>query len=299
MKGMVLEILNCSLNDGPGVRTAVFLKGCPLKCIWCHNPESQDINRELRFKKDKCIVCGLCEKTCENGVHDFTKQIHTLNRQNCIKCGDCIEICPVSAVSFFGYEMEAEDVLKQVLKEKEYFAHSGGGITITGGEPLYQPEYTLELLKITKANNIHTAVETSGLAKKEDLLKILEYTDLFLFDYKHTNPELHLNHTGVSNKAILENLDLLYRCGKDIILRCPLIANVNDSDEHLKAIGHMRSVYPNIKSIEIMPYHNMGTKKNDEIGKLTDYYAENTIDEKKRKWLEVLMSYGDCDIIMN
>jgi glycyl-radical enzyme activating protein len=299
MKGLVFNILNCSLNDGPGVRTTIFLKGCPLRCIWCHNPESQKFEAELSFYSEKCVGCMACVKVCKNGCHTFIDGNHFINRANCQKCFACVDACPVSALKIEGELMEAEDVAKKAMKDKEYFTASGGGITISGGEPLSQINFIYELLKIFKENEIHTAIETSGMAKTENLIKIMSLTDLFLYDYKGTEEELHKKNTGVSNKTILKNLDFLYKSGKDIILRCPLVEGVNDTETHLYEIANIREKYPKLRAIEIMPYHNMGDCKNERIGKKSLYNAENASNETKEKWLKILHSNGDESIVMN
>jgi pyruvate formate lyase activating enzyme len=244
-EGIVFDILRFSLNDGPGIRTSVFLKGCPLKCLWCHNPESHSFQPEESAKK------------------------------------------------LYGRIMNAVQVIEEVAKDIKYYEKSGGGITISGGEPLAQPEFTLEILKAAKDRGIHTCIETSGHAAKAIFTRILPYVDLFLFDYKATGSEKHKELTGVSNELILGNLDYIYNEGAAIVLRCPMIPGVNDSMDHFQAIADLNIKYPNLKGIELLPYHDFGRGKYSELGR--DYslsHLKNTAEEQKESWLSQLASLG-------
>lgn len=265
-KGMILDIQKFSLHDGPGIRTTVFLKGCPLRCIWCHNPESQKLRAEIAFKEDKCVLCGACALACENNVHSVDEK-HIVNYENCIGSRNCIEVCNYDALKLYGELMDVKDIIDEAYKDIKYYEKSGGGITISGGEPLMQSEFTLELLKAAKEKGIHTCIETCGFASREVIDRIRPYVDLFLYDYKASDEVLHEKLTGVSNKLIIDNFKYLYDQGASIILRCPLIPKINDSIEHLKTIADISFNYPLLKGIEILPYHNFGKGKWREIGK--------------------------------
>lgn len=240
MDGTVFNIQKFCVNDGPGIRTTVFLKGCPLKCLWCHNPESQAVSPEIMFYADKCTGCGRCAGiTAEDS--DF--------------------VCFNSAKEICGKAMSAQEVIDEVLKDKIFYENSGGGMTLSGGEPLCQYDFALELLMKAKENGLHTAVETCGFISRERLKKISEYTDLFLFDYKETNSDLHKEYTGVGNETVISNLELLNRLSKQIILRCPIIPGYNDREEHFSGICAIADRLENILHVELEPYHSLGNGK--------------------------------------
>lgn len=226
--GIIFDIQRFSLHDGPGIRTTVFLKGCPLHCIWCHNPESWDPKPQPMCLEDKYG-----------------------NR--------------VSKIS--GRRMTVEEVLKEVYADRVYYENSGGGLTVSGGEPMLQYEFLQELLQKSKRQGLHTCIETSGYATQEKFVSILENVDLFLFDIKHMNDSQHQKYTGVSNKIIQDNLKSLYEQGANIVLRCPIIPEINDTDEHIAGIAELTNKYPNVKGMEIIPYHDMGKGKWIQIDK--------------------------------
>lgn len=294
-KGIIFDIQRCSLYDGPGIRTTVFLKGCPLRCKWCHNPESQDYQPEIMFFEEKCAFCSACTAACKAGSHNIADGKHIYDRSRCEKCGLCVKTCPYEVLQWKGKELGIDEVLSEVEKDWDYYLNSGGGVTLSGGEPMAQFEFALALLSAVKTMGIHTCMETCGFAPLENFKRILSQVDIFLFDYKATNPEIHKELTGVTNDLILSNLDHIYSNGRPIILRCPLIPGVNDSDEHLWGIARLSDKYPNLAGIEIMAYHNMGISKAKRIGKYA-YYAEltNTGEDQKAKWMEKLRQYG-CD----
>ena len=240
MQGTIFNIQRFCVNDGPGIRTTVFLKGCPLSCVWCHNPESQRFEPEILFYKDKCTGCGRCV-----GITAADKNFVCFNGAK--------EIC--------GKTVSADEVTAEVLKDKPFYENSGGGVTLSGGEPLAQYDFSLELLKKAKENGIHTAVETCGYAERSKILEIAKYIDLFLFDYKETDPELHKEYTGFDNKIILENLKALSDAGSKIILRCPIIPGFNDRAEHFKGISETADKFGGIEHIEIEPFHPLGESK--------------------------------------
>ena len=263
------------MNDGPGIRTAVFLKGCPLSCVWCHNPESQRFEPEILFYKDKCTGCGRCR-----GITAADRDFVCFN--------DAKEIC--------GKTVSANEVTAEVLKDKPFYKNSGGGVTLSGGEPLAQYDFSLELLKKAKENGIHTAIETCGYAEKSKILEIAKYVDLFLFDCKETDPELHKEYTGFDNKIILENLKALSDAGSKIILRCPIIPGFNDRAEHFKGISEIAGKLSGIEHIEVEPFHPLGESKYSALGKeVADIPVPSgkTVD----KWIKQIGCGTDKDVI--
>jgi len=294
MTGTVLSIERCSLHDGPGLRTTVFLKGCPLSCLWCHNPESQSFKQELFFLDEKCTNCGACGNICAN--HSINKT-HEINRADCNACGKCVKICPQSAIEIKGTAMSAQEVIDVVLKDVRYYKHSGGGITISGGEPLAQLDFTLALLRMAKENEIHTCIETSGYAPTNDLLSLVPYVDLFLFDFKVTGDDEHKKFTGVSQDLIMNNLQALNDAGAKIIIRCPIIPTYNDTDVHFNSIATTANTMPNIIEVNIMPYHPMGSSKALRIGQ--EYPIPDIgfpTDEQKNNWLKTVEGKTDVDV---
>jgi glycyl-radical enzyme activating protein len=291
--GIIFDIQRCSLYDGPGIRTTVFLKGCPLRCKWCHNPESQAFPPEILFYEERCVNCQACIHACPAGVHRMEGGRHVLSREYCTNCGACVKACSYNALECKGYTADIDNILQEVEKDREYYASSGGGLTVSGGEPTAQYEFTYSLLSEAKKRSLHTCLETCGFAQTEKYNAIIPYVDLFLFDYKATGPQHHRELTGVPNDLILANLEFLYRQGCSIILRCPMVPGINDSDEHLAAIADISRKYPDLAGIELLPYHNMGVAKAQRIGKLA-YFTDlkNTGEEKKQEWLEKLRQYG-------
>ena len=265
-KAIIFNIQRFSLNDGPGIRTVVFIKGCPLNCLWCHNPESKARVPEIMYSSEKCVLCGRCAKVCHTGAQRIEDGEHIFKRELCEACGKCAEVCPTDALDVCGREMTATEALSEVLKDRIFYETSGGGVTLSGGEPLYSFDFSLELLKLCKENGIHTAIETSGAVSEEKIKKIAEYTDLFLFDYKLTDKKEHKEYTGVENSLILSNLRLLDALFKKIVLRCPIIPGINDTEEHFKSIGELAESLSMIESIDVEPYHPLGESKAERLG---------------------------------
>jgi len=265
MTGTVLSIERCSLHDGPGLRTTVFLKGCPLSCLWCHNPESLSFKPELYFFHEKCTGCGVFCTICENG--SMCEGTPAINRVNCSACGKCVSVCPNAAFEIKGCVMSAQDVMGEVLKDVRYYESSGGGLTISGGEPLAQFAFTLELLRLAKESGIHTCIETSGHVATNRLLAVMPYVDLFLYDFKESDDHNHKKFTGVSRNLIVDNLHAINNAGAKIILRCPIIPACNERAEHFSAIAATANALRNITEVNIMPYHPMGASKAARIGR--------------------------------
>lgn len=265
-KGMIFNIQKFSLNDGPGIRTTVFMKGCMLNCLWCHNPESKLAKKQLMLHLEHCIGCGECVSVCPMGIHSFSEDgEHLIYRENCTACGNCENVC-TGALELVGKEMSVEEILEEVLKDAMFFENSGGGLTLSGGEPLMQPEFTLCLLKAAKEKGLHTCIETCGYAKWEQIEVLLPYVDIFLWDFKESDALRHKEYVGVSNKQILDNLRRLNDSGANIILRCPIIPGFNDRKEHLFAIASLAEELCGVQRIDIEPYHPLGRAKSESLG---------------------------------
>ncbi len=255
MNGNIFDIIRNSFVDGPGIRTAVFFKGCNLRCAWCHNPESQSAKQQMMFYKNKCMDCGKCREVCPHAI------------ESCDFCGKCEMYCPNGARQICGKEMTAEEVFAELIKDKMFYEASGGGATFSGGECMLQIDFLCEILKKCKKNGIHTAVDTAGHIAWESFEKILPYTDMFLYDVKLATDDLHKKWTGVSNKLILENLKRLSEnFDGEIIIRIPVMGGVNDSLEEMKKIADvLRPI--KYKSAELLHYHKMGEHKYEALGK--------------------------------
>jgi len=259
----ILSIQRFCLHDGPGIRTTVFLKGCPLTCLWCHNPESQAERPELLFDKQKCLGCGACLTACPQGVIVVDGALGaggTVNRAACLYCGQCQDACPSGARQVLGRYKAAEEVLTEILGDRVFYETSGGGVTISGGEPLRASHFLTSLLALCKAYGLHTAVDTSGFAPLDAFLAILPHTDLFLYDIKHMDNDMHLRLTGVGNELILANLRALSRLHRNIVLRVPLIPGLSDDLGHLSRIRAL-ALELGLTSINLLPYHPFASGK--------------------------------------
>jgi glycyl-radical enzyme activating protein len=299
MTGITFDIHRFSLNDGPGIRTTVFLKGCYLNCEWCHNPESQSFTPQLSFNPEKCLNCFECVKACPNNAHNIEGSKHFVDWNLCELAGKCVEVCPSGALKIIGTDAEVDLIISEVIKDKKYYDKTGGGITISGGEPMAQFEFTKELLIKSKNNKLNTVLDTCGYGEQNHYKEILDYVDLFLFDYKFTDEKLHKEYTGVTNKEILSNLDFLYSNGASITLRCPMIPGINDNDDHLNGIKRIITKYPNLKSVEIMPYHNMGKDKAGRVG--MDYklsLIKNAEESDKQRWISYFAD-AEINVVLN
>ena len=289
MHGVIFNIQKFCINDGPGIRTTVFLKGCPLDCLWCHNPESKSTRPDILFDAKKCVLCGKCVAVCAEKGHTIDENGHHLQRGNCTRCGECAENCPVGALEKAGKCITAEDALKEALRDEIFYQTSGGGVTLSGGEPMAQFAFTEAFLRGAKEKGLHTCMETCGQAPWEHFEKILGLVDIFLFDYKITDPEQHKKYTGVSNQRILENLKKLDAAGAKTILRCPIIPTVNDTPDHFAGIAQMANQLKNILEINVEPYHPLGGSKSALLSR--DYpLAHLTFPENEtvEAWIEAI-----------
>ena len=259
-KGLVFGIQHFSIHDGEGIRSNVFLKGCPLRCLWCHNPEGLKPEIGIQYVKNKCRKCGKC-----GFVFQDMKKLYNLPVE---KKEFFADLCPYGALETVGRWMTADQVVDEVIQDMQFFKRSTGGITLSGGEPMMQVDFALELLKKSKAEGLNTAMETSGFAPSEQYLKVLPYVDEFLWDYKETDPKKHQEFTGVRNEQILKNLDLLYEKGAGLVLRCPIIPGLTDTKEHFRGIAEKSRRMRHLKGVEIMPYHKFGVAKDQRIGRM-------------------------------
>lgn len=273
MEGYIFNIQRFSVHDGPGIRTNVFLKGCPLRCIWCHNPEGLSRERQIKYSPDKCIGCGDCAVACLYGGHLFDSKIHLVDFTRCTGCMNCADVCPSNAIETDGIIKTVDEIIDEVVRDRSFFESSGGGMTLSGGEPFYQPDFALAILKAAKDKGINCAVETCGMAPSDVFAKAASFVDLFLFDYKATGEDLHKKVTGSSQKQILKNLELLCELDANIILRCPIIPGINDNEDHYKGIAEIAEKY-NIKEINLMPYHSLGNGKRQKLGMEIEFSAE-------------------------
>lgn len=287
VKGTIFNIQKYSINDGPGIRTIVFLKGCPLKCEWCSNPESQEMKKLLVFKAGDCIGCGKCVEMCPTGnrkTEDF---------KMCeVACGRCTLMCPTNALEVIGEEKTVQEVIKEVEKDRKFYIKSGGGLTISGGEPLMQHEFAYELAKAAKANHINTAIETTGFASWEAASKVFSQIDYILFDVKSMDDETHIKYTGVSNKLILENLEKLAATrADDITIRIPLIEPVNADEENIIKTAQMAQRL-GITKLHLLPYHKYGEGKYNKLYKEYTFEGITPSDETLDRYVELLKNYG-------
>ena len=268
LHGLIFDIRKFSLHDGPGIRTTVFFKGCPLACLWCHNPESQSMAQEIMLWEARCIRCGTCFKTCalEAIGPDAENRIRT-DRDVCIVCGSCISACASDAREVVGKCMNVTEVMGEIERDVIFFEESGGGVTFSGGEPLAQLAFLTELLKGSKALDIHTAVDTSGYTPWKSLDSIRPFTDLFLFDLKLIDETRHRQFTGVPNGLILYNLRALSELGHHIIIRVPIIPGITDDAQNLNRIAEYAAGLPNLDRIDLLPYHESAKGKYERLGK--------------------------------
>jgi pyruvate formate lyase activating enzyme len=269
IKAKILNIQKFSIHDGPGIRTTVFMKGCPLKCRWCHNPESLGYGMDIMVDREKCISCGICANHCPSGALKMVQgnKERTLETDSslCIDCGKCELFCPSEAINVIGKDMDEEDVFKELLKDRLFYEESNGGVTFSGGEALIQIDFLLNILKKLKKENIHTAVDTCGHVAFENFEKIMEYTDIFLYDLKLADEKKHIEYTGRSNKRILENLKKLSDKGAVINIRMVMVDGVNTSDDDIeKALEILKDI--RVDSINILPYHNISSHKYRKLG---------------------------------
>lgn len=294
MTGQIFEIQRFSIHDGPGIRTTVFLKGCPLRCLWCHNPEGMGRGPLLSFLPERCIGCGYCLGVCPQHGHRLDGQQHVLAREQCLACGRCAAKCYAGALEMVGRDITVSDALAEVLKDKPFYETSGGGMTLSGGEPMLQLEFTAALLRAAREAGLHNAMETCGYTSAAALDVVLSCVDLFLFDLKETDPARHLEYTGVQNKPILANLRHLHDAGAAILVRLPIVPGLNDRQDHFEQVATLARGLPRLLGFEIMPYHRLGTSKLRRFGLEDDVLADVATPEPDTvaRWVLTLRGLG-------
>lgn len=285
--GTVFNIQRFCLHDGPGIRTLVFLKGCPLRCKWCSNPESQSAQCELMHFKNLCIKCGKCVSLCPQKAIAFLKKSPVIDRTRCNACGICVQGCNSQALRMSGEFFTTDQLFELILRDKTYFDLSGGGVTFSGGEPLLQPAFLKSILRKLKLHGIQTAVETSGYCSKDPLTDIAQYTDIFLFDIKHISDAAHKKGTHISNAQIIDNLRLLSKMHDSIVVRIPIIPGFNMDKPTLDGMVQLISEC-DIRNVQLLPYHNYGLSKYKGIGRK---YELGRLEGPKESDLEELKAY--------
>lgn len=289
-EGIVFDIMKYSVHDGPGIRTTVFLKGCPLSCAWCHNPESCSPQPQVMFFAERCIGCGDCAGVCSNGVS--RPAAGAVSWAGCTGCGSCAAVCSTGAREMTGRKMNAVEVLGEIERDVIFYDQSGGGVTFSGGEPLMQADFLRQLLAGCREREIRTAVDTTGFAPPDTLLGVSSLVDLFLYDLKLMDDRLHREHTGVSNRLILDNLRALATRHNNIVIRMPVIPGINDDERNIGETGRFVSTLPGVRSMHILPYHRAGAEKYRRLGltyilpdlRPPDGEKMNAIAEKLRKF---------------
>jgi pyruvate formate lyase activating enzyme len=278
--GIVFDIQRYAIHDGPGIRTTVFLKGCPLDCWWCHNPESQSAEPQIIVLESRCIRCGRCREVCPRGnatggaagapaacADGSPQPVVGPDGPPCTLCGACLAACPTGARRLAGVRMTVEEVLAEVLKDRVFYDESGGGATFSGGEPLLQAPFLKGLLEACRAAGVHTAVDTCGFAPWDDLLAVAPLTDLFLYDLKDMDEQRHVQYTGASSVPILDNLRALGRVHDHIWIRVPVLPGLTDDDAHLEAMARFAASIAGVRQVNLLPYHKAGIRKFAQVGK--------------------------------
>jgi pyruvate formate lyase activating enzyme len=285
--GMVFNIQRYSLNDGPGIRTVIFLKGCPLRCDWCCNPESISSQPHLTFSPEPCIQCGRCVEACPTGARTAAG----LEEDTCTLCGACVEACPTGALEILGEIMSVEDILREVEKDRQFYQSSGGGVTISGGEILAQWRFALSLMRALGEKYLHIAIETTGYGSWERLRAVAAESDLVLYDLKVMDPAKHERHTGVSNEIILENARKLARTGAHMVYRVPLIGGVNADEENTARVADFAGE-TGIGEVHLLPYHRLGESKYAKLDREYRCEAVTPDDELVERLVSLLESRG-------
>ncbi|NIM04214.1 MAG: glycyl-radical enzyme activating protein [Armatimonadetes bacterium] len=266
MRIWIADIQRFSLHDGPGIRTVVFLQGCPLRCAWCHNPECQIPGPRLTYSSSRCRACGKCVQVCPESGHSINEGLHGLKRSNCKVCGRCVETCPTGALNLVGEQRTPQEIMEVVRRDKAFYENSGGGLTISGGEPLAQAKGARSLLSLARKEKIHTAIETCGLSEWKVIAPLVRVVDLWLYDIKQMDPDTHRAITGFHNRRILANLGHLLDNGAKVILRIPLIPGCNDEDRFFSRLTEWISRNGGPEEVHLMPYNRLAESKYESLG---------------------------------
>lgn len=293
---LIFDIQRFCVNDGPGIRSTVSLKGCPLKCPWCHNPESNLPKPQLAYTADKCIDCRRCEAACFQGVHSFVNGEHRVDFSLCVACGKCVEACPEGALRIYGRTETVESIIEQLSADADYYEASGGGVTISGGEAMSRFGDAFAIAKAVKQQDWHLCLETSGYGPKSHFEEMVRYVDLFLFDYKVTGKGAYERVIGMPESMVLGNLGHLNEVGAHVVLRCPIIPGYSDDMGHFKRIAEL-SHTPCVDHVELLPYHDFGKGKAKSIGsgQYLDGVSMPTAGAVG-EWISLIESFGGADI---
>ena len=283
-RATVFEIERFALNDGPGIRTVVFFKGCPLRCQWCSNPESQKLEPELYYQPRRCLGCARCVAACDRHALVLQGTV-VIDRERCNACGRCTQACNTAALTLSGRELSIQEIYREVLRDEAFYRNSGGGVTFSGGEPTMQPQALRALAELCQAGGLHTAIETCGEFPWESVRETLPALDLFLFDIKHLDPTRHEELAGAGNQRVLDNFRRLLGVGKAVVVRFPLLPGINDDERHIAAVGDfLLENAPGIR-IDILPYHRLGNSKY--AGLSREYMLEHLAAPPAERALEV------------
>ncbi len=301
-KGNVFNIQKFSIHDGPGIRTTVFLKGCPLACKWCHNPESLSREKQILINHDKCIRCGTCIKICPTNALYMEEDKLNLNKCLCNYCGDCEIVCIQEAIEVVGKEMTDDEVIAEVEKDKVFYDVTGGGVTFSGGEPFYQPKFLAALVRKAKEKSLHVTIDTSGMTLWENIENVLDYVDLYLYDLKMIDSEKHKKYIGSNNKIILENLkrldkELDKREGS-INLRLIMLKGINDSEEDINLILDFISDLNNISQINLLEYHTMGREKYSRLNLEYEMSGDEKPDDYRLKSIKKIFEKNNYQVVI-
>ncbi|WP_353893511.1 choline TMA-lyase-activating enzyme [Proteinivorax hydrogeniformans] len=300
-KAWIFNTQKYNMYDGPGIRTLVFFKGCPLRCKWCSNPEGLEQKHQIMYKSDLCTNCGACVSACPVGIHSINNEgKHEINRNiDCIGCRKCMDSCIEDAISVVGEKKTVDELLEIIEEDEAFYTISGGGVTLGGGEALMQPEFAQKLLKTCKQEGINTAVETCGYTKPESIMEVAKFTDLFLYDLKHIDPDKHFQYTNVKNEVILENLKSLLNNGHNVKVRMPMLKGVNDSESEIQRVIDFLMPYrnhQNFKGIDLLPYHKMGVNKYNQLDMDYQIKGELALSEQELDKIESLISRYDFPV---
>lgn len=291
-KGLIFDIKRFAVHDGPGIRTTVFFKGCPLHCLWCHNPEGIAKGQELLVRSSRCACCYTCVDACSRGAISRKSGPISVDRAKCDLCGDCVQACMYEALEMAGRVVSVKDVVEEIERDRIFFEQSGGGVTLSGGEPVGQPEFCQGILTEMKERSIHAALDTSGLSKWDALWKCASRADLVLFDLKLMDEKKHLKYTGLSNRPVLDNLRRLAAAKKDIVARIPLMSGVNDDEANLNATIDFLRRLETVKKVSLLRYHQGGREKSKNLGRESSFRIYEPPSEKRTE--EIWWKFTDA-----